>query len=357
MKIIKELISGVDKSEYPITDISKGAHNTKATIIGTINIIKSKTKTAKDYYLINISDDTGKVSFPAWENTDFFKFLDESDNDRLVEVQGTIKVKGRYLNIEAANLSFVEREAEDIKEIEEKKGLPTLEELKEQINKRILKINNPFLRNIVVSAIKDLGNKVELAPFTEKTAYNYKGGLLHEIIDMCDVASSIVDSINCSFWNESTILDEDLLLAGAILSNLGKTITLMIDENGIVNKTFEGNLDEDAVYSRDITLRAIEKTLSKIEKEALENEAKFNKDEYSKISTELLHIVSSVKNNQTWGALSTPRSKHAIILSHINNIVYTKGLYENLERNKMSGQDFTKAYNNGRNYYIGNILE
>lgn len=354
MRIIDELIKNFDREEYPSIKIKEASHNAKVSITGILNVVKNKTKSGKDYYLIKISDNTGKISFPAWENTDIFKFIKETDNDKLVEIQGLIKQNGEYLNIEAHNLAFVEKNEKDV---EEDDYLPSINKLKEEVNNRVSKIKNQFLRNTVIIALKDLSDKIENTPLTEKTAYNYKGGLLHQIIDMCDVASSVVDSINCSFWNNSTILNEDLLLAGAILSNLGKVITLTINENGIVNKTFEGQLDEDSVYSRDITLKSIEKTFAKMHQEATEREKTFDKSMYDKLATELLHMVSSVKNNPTWGALSVPRSKHAIILSHINNIVYTKGLYENLENNKIDGQEFSKAYDNGRNYYIGNILE
>ena len=39
-----------------------------------------------------------------------------------------------------------------------------------------------------------------------------------------------------------------------------------------------------------------------------------------KIFKEVLHMVASAKGNKAYGALSTPRSKHAIMLSEINNI-------------------------------------
>ena len=45
-----------------------------------------------------------------------------------------------------------------------------------------------------------------------------------------------------------------------------------------------------------------------------------------------------------------------MILSNINNMVYTKGLFESIEKNTTSGT-FTKAYEAGKQYYIGDKLE
>ena len=234
--------------------------------------------------------------------------------------------------------------------------IPTIEELKIELNKRVSRITDTYLKKLVIIAIKNNEDKITNAPFSEKTAYAYRGGLLHQIVDMCDMVTNVCDTINSGFWAGSTLLNEDLLLTGAILSNLGKADALTFNSVGEIEKTSLGIMEEDSVLSRDAANTAVRETMSYFITESSKTGKAFNEKYYNTINMEVLHMVSSVKNNTSWGALSSPRSKNAMILSNINNMVYTKGLFESIEKNTTSGT-FTKAYEAGKQYYIGDKLE
>lgn len=336
MDIIKELESlNFDASIYAEKTIKECSHREKACIVGTLKLKEKQTKNGLPYYILTIVDKTGLVSCPAWNNTALYKFLEPSDNGKLVRVYGEISIDD-YTNIEIKQIQFV-KEPE-----EEKEEVVSISNLKVALNERVARITNDYMRNIATKAIEFVGDKLDVAPFTEKTSYNYEGGLMQEIIDACDVATAMTDTFNCGYNKNSTMLNEDMLLTGVILCNLGKTRTLTI-ENGIPVKTFDGSLDEDAIFSREIAFKVITDVMESIPLE--------EKDSYDKVFKELLHMVASAKGNKAYGALSTPRSKHALILSDINNIVYTKGLFERLEDS--SNEEFTKAYDNGKNYFLG----
>lgn len=344
MDIIKELEGlNFDESIYTEKTIKDCVHNEKVALDGTLSLVEKKTKNGAPYFLATITDKTGSINCAVWDNTPLYKLLSIADNGNHVKVYGIASI-GKYKNIDIKQMQFVEYEEEEIVEEESATSIPNL---KKALEIRVDKITNEYLKAIANEAINIVGDTLEVAPFTEKTAYNYKGGLLHEVIDACDMASAIVDSINCGFDNNSTILNEDILLVGCILANLGKTRTLTIT-NGIPTKTFDGMLEEDAIFSREIAYLATSRVMETIPIE--------EKDAYDNIFKEILHMVASVKGNKTFGALSVPRSKHALILSEINNIVYTKGLFENLEK-EPSMDGFSKAYDNGKNYFLGNIEE
>ena len=61
-------------------------------------------------------------------------------------------------------------------------------------------------------------------------------------------------------------------------------------------------------------------------------------------------IVSS-KSKLEYNPSITPRTKHAMLLADIVSMVFTKGLFENLEKNN-EGEKFVKAYDAGRNYVL-----
>ena len=342
MDIIKELESlNFDASIYTEKNIKDCTHNEKVCLTGTLKLTESKTKQGSPYFVLTIIDKTGTINCPAWNNTPLYKFLEISDNGKLVRVYGEASIN-KYKNIDIKQIQFIEEPEE------EKEEVVSISNLKTALNERISRITNEYMRAIPEKAIEIVGDKIETTPFSEKTAYNYEGGLLQSIIDACDLATAMVDTFNCGFNKNSTILNEDLLLVGTILANLGKTKTLTF-ENGIPVKTFEGSLDEDAIFSREIAFKAVTEVLETIPLE--------EKDVYDKVFKEILHMVASAKGNKAYGALSTPRSKHAIMLSEINNIIYTKGLFENLETSNDKTEEFSRAYDNGKSYFLGTCEE
>ena len=359
MKILRSTNETLDKSLYEKCNIAEVNHGNKVCLTGILLVQTRTTKSGYPYFLITVKDNTGAVSQPVWNSLDLYKSLSLKDNESFVEVYGTISTSGAYKNLSADGICFVEKEQEDLDEEAVKSGFPTIEDLKNELNVRVGKISNSFLKQVVLTAIKNHTESISESPFSEKTAYCYKGGLLHQMIDICDITSSVVESINCSFWSDSLILDEDLMLTGALLCNLGKIKTLKMNENGMVEKTLLGQFEGDSIYSREITSNAIDSVIESIkenEKE-LSEDKKTNLDTLNLVSVELLHLISSSKNSVSFGAVSTPRSKHAAILSSINNIAFSKGMFEFLEKNTPKEELFSKPYDNGKNYYIGKSLE
>ena len=341
MNVIETIFSSGTKEVFEEKKISEINDKEKVCITGRLSV-SERTHSGHKYFLLMIKDKTGLVTSAVWNTSPLYSLINESYDGQFVQAKGYSKRNDSYLNMDLAELSIVEQE---------ESSTPTIEVLKNEFEKRKESIVNPVLKKIIENAIESNSENIYNAPFSEKTAYAYKGGLLHFTVDMCDMVSKVSECINCGFWNESTIINEEMLLTGAILANLGKSKTLKIADNGVIEKTPLGIMEEDSVISRDIAKAAIDKTFNEIDfKDDTE------KEEFSRISMELLHMVSSVKNNPSWGALSSPRSKNALILSNINNIVYSKGLFENMEKDNPS-QSFVKAYDNGKTYYIDEKLE
>lgn len=319
-------------------------------LTGRIKITENKTKEGEPYYVLCLGDNTGLVTSIINKGNKLYSAIKKSfplAGDAIV--RGEISKNKTYTNIKASYVSLIELEKSDSPYTAD---IPTVSNLEIELENRINGISNPILKNIVNKAISANKDALKITPFSEKTAYAYEGGLLHFMVDMCDMTQSVSSCINCGFWGASTILNEDIMLAGAILGNIGKTKTLEIANDGSIRKTPLGIMEEDSVISREIVKDAINETIN----EMVTKGKSFDKDALDKLSMELLHIISSLKGNTSWGALTTPRSKNAIMLSNINNMIYTKGLFENLEKTNEENS-FVKAYDNGKIYYIDEILE
>ncbi len=349
MKILKTLYDEKKTLSYQREKISNVEDGNMVEIVGKIKISQREDKNKNPFYLLTIKDDTGVVTSFVSKKDKLYKAIETEEVSGNVMVRGDISENGTFKNLKPTYMAMVEYEASDSPYTSE---VPSTPDLMVELETRIDGISNTFLKTIVNKAIESNKAAFITAPFSEKTAYAYKNGLVHFTIDMCDMTQNVSSSINCSFWGASTILNEDMMLTGAILGNIGKCKALTFDATGNIVKTPAGILEEDSVFSRDIVKDAIREA----EKEMIKNKTPIPKEEVEKVSMELLHIISSLKGNTSWGALTSPRSKNAMILSNINNIVYTKGLFENLEKNNESNT-FVKAYDSGKTYYIDEILE
>ncbi len=350
MKTLETLYDEKNTIDYKRANITDLEDGDMAEIVGQVKISEKEDKHGRPFMVISVRDNTGVVTSIVTPTDKLYKNIKKaSDVNGNVAIKGQIKVNGTYKNIKMSYLSKVEMERKDSLYTAE---IPSISDLEAELKNRINGIANPVLKSIVQKAFDNNKEDILTAPFSEKTAYAYEGGLMHFTVDMCDMSQSVSSCINCGFWGASTILNEDIMLTGAILGNLGKSKTLRITKTGEIEKTPLGLMEEDSVISRDIVKEAIDDV-----KEEYKNSGKpINEEEIEKITMELLHIISALKGNVNWGALTTPRSKNAMILSNINNIVYTKGLFENLEKNNGSNI-FVKAYDSGKTYYIDEILE
>ena len=348
MKVKQELYNEnltVSYKRQRIQDVEDG---NMVELVGKIKV-SEKEKDGKPFYVMSLGDDTGIVTSIIGKGSKLYSTIKSNyPITGNAVIRGEISENKSFKNIKATYVSLVDLDKSDSPYTAE---VPSSEDLMVELENRINGIASPLLKNIVNKAISMTREDLKTAPFSEKTSYAYEGGLLHFTVDMCDMAQSVSSCINCGFWGASTILNEDIMLTGAILGNLGKTKTLKLTENGI-EKTPLGIMEEDSTISRDIVRKSIDEVVSEMDIAG----TSYDKEEIEKLSMELLHITSALKGNTSWGALTTPRSKNAIMLSNINNMVYTKGLFENLEKTN-GDNSFVKAYESGRTYYIDDLVD
>lgn len=346
-KFLKTFNSEINRDEYTKVKLSEIAEGKKVTLVGKISKNKLTTSKGDPYIIAKLTTSQGSIVQFVWSNLPLFRFLDtEIEEGNYVGVQCEIEKNKADLNMNIQNISVLD--------VSNNKAIPSEETLKKELKSRIAKISNQFLRSLIIEVLKHpvVQENMFIAPATEKTSYNYRGGVAHLIIDTMDLAEKTSFALNDNFNQYSLIVDIELLTATAFLCNIGRLFTLKFD-NDLIVKTDEGQLENDSIYARDIVSKKIDELL-----EAKNEEGKpvFNIDK--SYINEILHMVSSAKGRPEFGALAIPRSKHAMILNNINNIVYTKGLFENLEReSEVTEEKYIRAYDNSRVYYVNKIEE
>ena len=321
----------------------------KVQISGKIEITKSNKN-----LLVKLTDDYSKSSINqlVFPGNPLFSFFLEHVGQKLPcvadikYVTNTVGSK-QYQAIEIHNIHIDVPSEEEVKAAEEK-AEATSQAASTQLSTAIKSIEDSTLRKLCFNIFKntDFVNKFMNSPATEHSAYNDKSGLVRMTADTINLANSIVAAMNTSFGEESVKFNADLIKAGAILCNVGRAYMLDMEEDGTIVKTEAGVIDTDVMITRDIVTQELFKMSTMVDKEG---NPLFNVE--TDMIKELIHMLVTSKSKLEYNPSVLPRTKHAMLLADIVSMVFTKGLFENLEKNN-EGERMAKAYDGGRSYLM-----
>lgn len=355
MANIISMIEDFDISAFAPTSMAEAVNATAGSelLVHAYIGIAEKTATNGSKYLQIILSDNAKhsISELVFANDGRYSFFEPYIGDRIeAEVALKLVKNGKYVNMSMKNVSLYM--PEPVKpEVEAEASASRMDKIK----KHIEFIASPFIREVVRNVYNTPGfaDKLMSAPATQYSGYAYPGGLADLVITTCDFAQTMALSIN-----ENTSVDcgiavnPDLMLAGALLSHIGKAYMLDWTDEGKtrIEKTEQGIMDNELVIAHNMTDRAIREVSAMVDGDGNQ---KFNV--WNDTCIELLHIIDASKNQTQWGALNPPRTKHAMFMANICQMAFTKGLFEALEA-RQDGPDgdnrFSKAYDDGRMYFL-----
>ncbi|QTA37157.1 HD domain-containing protein [Thermosipho ferrireducens] len=295
MKLPKELI---EKYREPYISELNNYINTGVELIVKV---KSKrlmeTRNGQKYLLMTFEDRSGMVRAIDWYNAE--------KNDTKVDVGSVIRVSGKVV-IYDGRLQF--NLSENIPLIVLKEGEYDLERFvlrgkkdPEEILKEILSLINTIHNEKLNQLLKEFFEKDEKfivqfknCPAGARVHHNYVGGLAehsYTVAQLCDNVCKVY------MW-----LDRDLLIAGALLHDIGKVKDYEITPRGI-EVTTQGELIGHIVSGYEM----VRKKLNKI-----------NADEG--LSLRLLHIILSHHGELEWGSPVVPKTPEAYVLHMIENM-------------------------------------
>lgn len=272
------------------------------------------SNTGKQYLNINLQDASGTIEGKKWE-------INESDLEiaipgKVVLVTGEVL---KYRNSNQIKITMLNEMTEPFMLQDFIKSAPIeQEELFDRIMSYVLSIKDEKIHNFVdlmiirnIDAFKDY-------PAASRNHHEYHAGLMHHVYGMLRLADAI-----CSIHEN---VDRDLLIAGIVLHDLGKTIEL---SGPIIPRyTFEGKLIGHISI------------MSSMIKE-LANELGY-KDEWV---TLLQHMILSHHGKQEYGSPVLPSTLEAELLHEIDNMdskinMFNKALND-LEEGSFSGKQFS----------------
>jgi len=189
------------------------------------------TREGKSYLRLELGDATGRVEARMWEGFD--RSAATFERDDFVKVQARVE---NYRNKLQLAIEKIRRAEES--EVEVADFFAHTKESVEQLYATLVEIaaamHNPWLRRLVESVVLDaeMVPRLKRAPAAKVMHHAFFGGLLEHVISLCGLCRVVL-----SHYPEA---DPDLLIAGAILHDIGKLEELSYERS--IGYTDEGQL-------------------------------------------------------------------------------------------------------------------
>ncbi|ODN31221.1 3'-5' exoribonuclease YhaM family protein [Fervidobacterium thailandense] len=293
MNIPREIL---EKFSYPyVADL--GSYLDKE--IDGIFKVKSKklqeTKDGKKFLLITLEDRTGSVRAVDWYNAE--------SNDQLVEVGSIVNVTGKVVYFEDRIQINIANDPRAIKKLSENdydierfvSKASNVDEMFNELLELISTVKDSDYRRILNAFFLEDKSFVETfknAPAGVRIHHAYIGGLLEHSLNVAKIADKVAQVY--------PQLDRDLLIAGALLHDVGKVKEYTVTQKGI-EVTTDGELLGHIIMG----VEMLERKGRNIPPEKL---------------IKLKHIIASHHGEFEWGAPVLPKTPEALVLHFIENM-------------------------------------
>ena len=263
-------------------------------IIGQLLVVgvnKGVTEKGMNYLNVTFQDKSGTIEAKKWE---------ASDEDILVLVPGTVvSVDGRINLYKGVNQMKIQevRKIDDISEIDlsnfQRVSPLPLKEMKERLDKYLNSFKDKDVEKITKAVISHFYDKYVTYPAAVKIHHEFGSGIIHHSLAMADLAEDVA--------KRYPQVDRDLLVAGALMHDIGKTIEY---ENPLMPaQTVEGKLCGHIA----IMYAEFKKIVD-------------NLDIKSEVPVLLEHMILAHHGKLEWGSPVQPATREAWLLSQIDLI-------------------------------------
>ncbi len=288
-------------------------------------IEKRKKKDGSDYLILELVDKTGSIYGNYWENFD--KFLQDAEIGSIVKVTGNVEIFNERLQLRIDEVNVI-KENENVSLTD---FLPVaqcdIDEMKKEFKKQINSIKNHWLKALLKKIFnEERFQKFAHAPAGKSFHHNYIGGLLEhtlEVIKLCDLMYNISESSK-----QQPVLNRDLLIAGAILHDIGKIEELSYDT--FFDYTDKGRLIGHIVIAANYIYSAC-------------REIPYFPEE---LETLLTHLVLSHQGKLENATPVEPKILEAIVLYYADEMSAKMNAYRQIIRGGIETQSSWTKYHN-----------
>lgn len=285
-----------------------------------------ETRAGKPYLVLNLCDKSGEIGGPVWDNAETYQSI--CVPGAVVNIQGQVQVYREKLQLKIDNLTLADKQSYDLGAFvaSSQRGAENmLDELRLLINN----VENDYLRKLLSQIFlkSDIGKAYQQSPAAKGIHHAYMGGLLEHSLSMARVATLLADHYDG--------IDKDLLVAGALLHDIGKTVELKSD-SGVIDYTDSGRLKGHLVIGCELIGRVVDSF----------------EDFPVDLLTQLQHLVLSHHGRQEFGSPVVPMTAEALLLSFIDDMDAKMNLVELLRRKVKSGAMQWSEYQRSLERYL-----
>jgi 3'-5' exoribonuclease len=252
-----------------------------------------KTNAGKAYLSLTLRDASGEIDGRVWDNVDTIS--SRFDSNDYVHLTGSLVTHQGKHQVKILNISRVEAEEVDPGDYLAS-TTKSIDEMWESLSGLIGSLTDESLRTFLkeIFTSRDIAGRVKTAPAGKTLHHEFIGGLLEHTLSVARI---------CAFLSTHYPgVNRDMLLAGAILHDIGKIHELSYERS--IDYTDEGRLIGHIVIGAEMvsTMEKEKKILGK-EKEML-----------------LKHIILSHHGELEYGSPKRPKTLEALIVHFIENL-------------------------------------
>jgi len=265
-------------------------------VVGTF-LVHSKEvrqkKSGEPYLSLGLGDRTGELEAKMWDNV--VEVMDTFERDDFVKVKGLLQI---YNNRPQLTIHKMQRVPDG--EVDLADYLPASrrdpDEMLAELRGIIAGMSNPHLRALVELFLddEDIAARYKKAPAAKLIHHAYLGGLIEHVLSLCHLCRLAAQHYRT--------VDLDLLLAGAVLHDVGKIYELTYDRS--FGYSSEGQLVGHIV----IGLRLIERKLVHLPHFP------------ARLRTLVEHLVLSHHGQLEFGSPKLPQFREALLLYYLDDL-------------------------------------
>ena len=250
------------------------------------------------YLQVRVSDKTGSLTAMLWNASQ--RVFDRFENGDYVRVKGAAQLYNGGMQVILKDVAVAEPSHVDEAEFTTL-STKTVEDMVGQLAEQLRLLDNIHLRNLVEVFLSDEAfmNKFKRAPAGIKNHHAYQGGLLEHVISLVTLAQLV--------GGHYQRVDQDLLVMGAFLHDLGKT--------------------DELAYERDLAYRDAGQLLGHMSMgvellhEKIKQAEVLSGEPFPEmLAVHLKHMVLSHHGELQYGSPVLPMTLEAIALHFIDNL-------------------------------------
>ena len=239
---------------YKLADLKPGAQADCFVLLSAKD--RATTRDGKPYYRVTFRDAARSAVAMVWSDSPWFEGCDGT-----WKVGSCYKLRCRYVEssygpqLELERLRLVEeadrRDGFDETALVKSTRFNIESMFAELLTIARTKIEPEPLRQLVVGILEEHADAIRRAPAAKQNHHAYIGGFLEHVLSVTRNATFLADKYAADYPTMQPPLSKSLVVAGAILHDIGKLIELEFSMEG-ARRTAEGELIGHILLGRDM---------------------------------------------------------------------------------------------------------